>query len=227
MPRGAILLVDDEDKIRKMLGQALRTEGHEVLEASGAREAQRLLGERSVDVLVVDNLMPEMTGLELIRELVSTTPESDRPQLLMTTAHATIESAIEAMKLGALDFLQKPFEIDELLVVVRRALDHQLLRTQHRYLLSERDFFTTINDYYFLYDLNLVKVAKKPEELAGARGFVMSHEQGAVAHPREQAGVREHGRLRDVTSERCQGRGADRVQPVEPETADCDTFQRS
>ncbi len=57
----------------------------------------------------------------------------------MMTAHATVESAIEAMKLGALDYLQKPFEIDELLVVVRRALDHQRLRTEHRYLLSERD----------------------------------------------------------------------------------------
>jgi DNA-binding NtrC family response regulator len=57
----------------------------------------------------------------------------------MMTAHATIESAIEAMKLGAFDYLQKPFEIDELLVVVDRALEHQRLRTQHRYLISERD----------------------------------------------------------------------------------------
>ena len=57
----------------------------------------------------------------------------------MMTAHATVESAIEAMKLGALDYLQKPFEIDELLVVVRRALDHQRLRTEYRYLRSERD----------------------------------------------------------------------------------------
>jgi len=55
------------------------------------------------------------------------------------TAHATVESAIEAMKLGALDYLQKPFEIDELLVVVRRALEHQRLRTEYRYLRSERD----------------------------------------------------------------------------------------
>ena len=54
----------------------------------------------------------------------------------MMTAHATVESAIEAMKLGALDYLQKPFEIDELLVVVRRALEHQRLRTEHRYLLE-------------------------------------------------------------------------------------------
>ena len=83
--------------------------------------------------------MPELSGLELIRELVASTPEGERPQILMMTAHATVESAIEAMKLGALDYLQKPFEIDELLVVVRRALEHQRLRTEHRYLLSERD----------------------------------------------------------------------------------------
>ncbi len=83
--------------------------------------------------------MPEVSGLDLIREIVGSTPESERPQILMMTAHATVESAIEAMKLGALDYLQKPFEIDELLVVVRRALDHQRLRTEYRYLVSERD----------------------------------------------------------------------------------------
>src|SRR4029453_7878827 len=64
---------------------------------------------------------------------------AERPQILMMTAHATIESAIEAMKLGALDYLQKPFEVDELLVVVRRALDHQRLTSHQRYLLHERD----------------------------------------------------------------------------------------
>ena len=83
--------------------------------------------------------MPEVSGLDLIREIVASTPENERPQILMMTAHATVESAIEAMKLGALDYLQKPFEIDELLVVVRRALDHQRLRTEYRYLVSERD----------------------------------------------------------------------------------------
>jgi DNA-binding NtrC family response regulator len=66
-------------------------------------------------------------------------PSEERPQIVMMTAHATIESAIEAMKLGALDFLQKPFEIDELVVVVARAIEHQRLRTQHRYLISELD----------------------------------------------------------------------------------------
>ena len=136
---GSILLVDDEAKIRNALAQALREEGHEVVATGSPREAQRLLTRGTFDVLVVDNLMPELTGLDLIRELVASTPANERPQILMMTAHATIESAIEAMKLGALDYLQKPFEIDELLVVVNRAIDHQRLRTQHGYLLSERD----------------------------------------------------------------------------------------
>jgi len=136
---GAVLLVDDEEKILKTLGRALRAEGHRVVERADAREARRLLADESFDVLVVDNLMPGITGLELIRELVATVPESDRPQIIMMTAHATVADAIEAMKLGALDFLQKPFEIDHLLVTIRRAIEHQRLRTQHRYLISERD----------------------------------------------------------------------------------------
>ncbi|PYQ85651.1 MAG: hypothetical protein DMG03_08530, partial [Acidobacteria bacterium] len=108
--RGSILLVDDEEKILKTLSRALRDAGHEVVDTTSARQAQRLLNARTFDLLVVDNLMPEMSGLDLIRELVAGTPEGERPQILMMTAHATVESAIEAMKLGALDYLQKPFE---------------------------------------------------------------------------------------------------------------------
>jgi len=137
--RGSILLVDDEEKILKTLGRALRDAGHDVMETTSARQAQRLLAERTFDLFVVDNVMPELGGLDLIREFIGATPEGERPQILMMTAHATVESAIEAMKLGALDYLQKPFEIDELLVVVRRALEHQRLRTEYRYLVSERD----------------------------------------------------------------------------------------
>jgi two-component system, NtrC family, response regulator PilR len=136
---GTILIVDDETKILNALASALRKEGHEVVATSSAREAQRLLAQRVFDLLVVDNLMPELSGLDVIRELAASTPEAERPQVLMMTAHATVESAIEAMKLGALDYLQKPFEIDEFLVVVGRALQHHRLRTEHRYLLSERD----------------------------------------------------------------------------------------
>ena len=138
MATASILLVDDEAKILHALGSALRSEGYEVVTAPGGRDAQRLLAQRQFDVLIVDNLMPDLTGLDLIRGL-SAVGEADRPQVLMMTAHASVDSAVEAMKLGALDYLQKPFDVDELLVVVERALELQRLRTQHRYLISERD----------------------------------------------------------------------------------------
>jgi DNA-binding NtrC family response regulator len=138
-PRGSVLLVDDEEKIVRALGRALRDAEHEVVATTSVSEAQRLLAERSFDVFVVDNRMPEKTGLELIRDLAGALPDGERPQVVMMTAHATVESAIEAMRLGAFDYLQKPFDVDELIVVVGRALEHQRLRTQHRYLLSERE----------------------------------------------------------------------------------------
>ncbi len=137
--RGSILLVDDEEKILKALGRALRDAGHEVIETTSAREGQRLLADRQFDLFIVDNVMPQLGGLDMIREYVAASTDGDRAQILMMTAHATVESALEAMKLGALDYLQKPFEIDELLVVVQHALEHQRLRTEYRYLRSERD----------------------------------------------------------------------------------------
>jgi DNA-binding NtrC family response regulator len=139
MTRGAVLVVDDEPKIRGDLAEALRDAGHDVVATGSPREALRLLGERPFDLVVVDNLMPELSGLDLIRDVVATANGGDRPQILMMTAHATVESAIEAMKLGAMDYLQKPFEIDAFLVVAERAIEVSRLRTHHAYLITERD----------------------------------------------------------------------------------------
>jgi DNA-binding NtrC family response regulator len=138
-PRGAILLADDEEKILKRLGRALRDEGHEVVEATTIREAQRHLGERSFDLLVVDNLMPDMTGLELIREMSQSMAAADRPQIVMMTAHGSTQIVREAFKLGVEDFLEKPFEVEELLTLARRAVKSLRLQTQRQYLISERD----------------------------------------------------------------------------------------
>lgn len=136
---GSILLADDEEKILKTLGRALRDDGHEVVTAANARDASRLLAERSFDLLIIDFLMPDCTGMDVIRELAANVPEAERPAIVMMTAHGSIESAVEAMKLGARDYLQKPFEVDELLVLARRALEDQRARTGLNYLLSERD----------------------------------------------------------------------------------------
>ena len=137
---GSILLADDEEKILKRLGRALRDDGHDVVEATTIGEAQRHLGERPFDLLVVDNVMPGgMTGLDLIRELASTTPATERPQIVMMTAHGSTQIVREAFKLGVEDFLEKPFEIDELLVLARRAVRSHRLQNEKHYLISERD----------------------------------------------------------------------------------------
>ena len=137
--RGTILLADDEEKILKRLGRALRDEGHDVVEASSARDAQRHLAERPFDLFVIDNVMPGMSGLELIRELSGSLPEAERPQTVMMTAHGSTQIVREAFKLGVEDFLEKPFEIDELLVLARRAVRSRRLQTEKQYLISERD----------------------------------------------------------------------------------------
>jgi DNA-binding NtrC family response regulator len=136
---GSILLADDEEKILKRLGRALRDEGHEVIEATSIREAQRQLGERPFDLLVVDNVMPGMTGLELIREMAQTMAPAERPQIVMMTAHGSTQIVREAFKLGVEDFLEKPFEVDELLALARRAVKSLRLQTERQYLISERD----------------------------------------------------------------------------------------
>jgi DNA-binding NtrC family response regulator len=137
--RGWILLADDEEKILRRLGRALRDEGHDVIEASSATDARRHLAERPFDLLVVDNVMPGMTGLELVRELAASMPEDERPQTVMMTAHGSTQIVREAFKLGVEDFLEKPFEVDELIVLARRAVRSQRLQTEKQYLISERD----------------------------------------------------------------------------------------
>ena len=131
MPHAAaILLVDDEESILKTLGRALRDEGHEVARPPRARRRRSGCSPSAPSTCSWSTTACRSApGLELIRDLAAAVPEGERPQIVMMTAHATVENAIEAMKLGAFDYLQKPFEVDELLVAVRRALEHQRLRT--------------------------------------------------------------------------------------------------
>ncbi|HXD20303.1 MAG TPA: sigma-54 dependent transcriptional regulator, partial [Vicinamibacterales bacterium] len=86
-----------------------------------------------------DNVMPGLSGLDLIKEVSSTMPEQERPLMVMMTAHGSTQIVREAFKLGIEDFLEKPFEVDELLALARRAVRSQRLQTEKQYLISERD----------------------------------------------------------------------------------------
>ena len=171
-PTGRVLLVDDEEKILKTLGRALRDEGHVVTTASRALDGQRLLVEQSFDLLIIDYRMPDRSGLEVVKELVASTPDGERPAIVMMTAHGSVESAVEAMKLGASDYLQKPFESDELLLTARRALAAQRARTELTYLRSERD---ADFDHYGIIGRSkvMIDISRRIELVAQSRSTVL------------------------------------------------------
>jgi len=171
-PTGRVLLVDDEEKILKTLGRALRDEGHLVTTAARALDGQRLLVEQSFDLLIIDYRMPDRSGMDVVKELVAATPDGERPAIVMMTAHGSVESAVEAMKLGAHDYLQKPFEIDELLLTARRALAAQRARTELSYLRSERD---ADFDHYGIVGRSkvMIDISRRIELVAQSRSTVL------------------------------------------------------
>jgi two-component system, NtrC family, response regulator PilR len=132
--RGDILLVDDERSVRELLAIFLRRAGHRVEAAGGTAEARRALGQREMDVVITDLRMPDGTGLDVLAHAKELHPDT---QVIVVTAYATAETAIAAMKAGAYDYLLKPFKMDEVGLVVERALERRLLRRQNLALRDE------------------------------------------------------------------------------------------
>jgi len=125
--RARLLVVDDEEPQRVMLGRILRRAGFDVVTAANGVEALAELESAAFDLLLTDQRMPEMDGLELLdraRRL-----ETSPPVVLMT-AHGTVSTAVEAMKRGAIDYLTKPFEREELLLVVDKAIRQRRLEDE-------------------------------------------------------------------------------------------------
>ena len=115
-----ILVVDDEPNIIEVLEIVLQDDGMEVLKSNSGREALALLREKDVDVVISDIKMPDFSGVELLREAKQFSPETI---FIMITAFASTETAIEALQHGAYDYITKPFRMEELRAIVRRALD--------------------------------------------------------------------------------------------------------
>ena len=123
-----ILVVDDERSMRELLAIVLRREGYEVLLADNGQAAIDLLGRESVDVLISDINMPDMSGVEVLRAAKNV----DQDILgIMITAFASTETAVEAMRLGACDYLSKPFDVDLLKMKVREKVENRQLRQEN------------------------------------------------------------------------------------------------
>src|SRR5574341_1244622 len=126
-----ILVVDDEKGVRESLNKVLSKEDYRVLEADSAEVALVICRKEFVNLVITDLKMPDMDGLELLRALKLLLPDL---AVIMMTAYGTIEKAVEAMKEGASDFILKPFKRFELEKSISKALEHQSLLLENRYL---------------------------------------------------------------------------------------------
>jgi DNA-binding NtrC family response regulator len=129
-----LLIAEDEANLRMVMQKELERLGYEVIAVPDGEEALRRLEENAADVLLCDINMPRMDGMELLRRL---TERANPPEVIMLTGHATVETAIEAMKLGAYDYLSKPYRLTELDALVKRAAEKRKLRVDNQRLRAQ------------------------------------------------------------------------------------------
>ena len=130
-----LLVVDDEKNLRLVVQKELSRQGHTVETASDGEEAWELLEAEDFDVVLCDINMPRLDGMGLLRRLCD--QNQNRPEVIMLTGQATVETAIEAMKLGAYDYLTKPYRIAELSVLVEQAAEKQVLKVDNQRLRAQ------------------------------------------------------------------------------------------
>src|SRR5579883_872187 len=128
MPKGSILVVDDESEIREGLELLLKTEGYQVASAENAQSGLARLGEEPFDLLLLDVSLPDRNGIELLKEIRLLNPHLP---IVLITAYGSIEMALAAFKSGAMDYITKPWSNDELLAQVAQAVEAHRLREEN------------------------------------------------------------------------------------------------
>jgi len=124
MAEATVLIVDDEQEFRETISQRLQNRGFNVNTAANGKEALDSLEGYIYDAIVLDMLMPEMDGIETLKRIRQTHPEM---QIILLTGHATVQKGVEAVKLGAMDFLEKPADIETLTAKIQEAKAKRLL----------------------------------------------------------------------------------------------------
>src|SRR5689334_7020480 len=126
-----ILIIDDEKAIRKTLTEILSFEGYKIDEASDGEEGLKTFKDKTYDVVLCDIKMPKLDGIEFLQKAGEINP--DIP-IIMISGHGNIETAVEAVKKGAFDFIQKPPDLNRLLITIRNAMDKGSLVTEAKVL---------------------------------------------------------------------------------------------
>jgi len=128
-----ILIVDDEPAVRNALREWFRKDGFDADSAGDGHEALKMMADRSWDIFLLDVKMPKMDGIELQRRIMEIEPHA---VVIMITAYASVDTAVEALKHGAFDYLTKPIDPDDLSRIVRKAVEHQKLKAENHQLRS-------------------------------------------------------------------------------------------
>ncbi|MFZ0391160.1 MAG: sigma-54 dependent transcriptional regulator [Calditrichia bacterium] len=138
-----ILIVDDEPTIRETLSVVLNEEGYNAETAANGQEALEKLTENNFDLVITDLKMPEIGGIELLEKIKQKAP---RTSVMIITAYATVESAIQALRLGAYDYMIKPLEFDDVILRIQRLIEHRELINENEFLRREvQDKFSFSN----------------------------------------------------------------------------------
>ncbi|MBW2092668.1 MAG: response regulator [Deltaproteobacteria bacterium] len=124
-----VLLVDDEEDFLEALAERMQLRGMDVSTTTSAREALKMTEKESYDAIVLDLMMPEMDGLEVLKVIKAKNPEL---QIILLTGHATVEKGIAAMKLGAMDFIEKPADLETLTEKIREAQAQKLILVEKK-----------------------------------------------------------------------------------------------
>ena len=168
MPSARILVVDDERSVRELLDITLRQEGYDVTVAIGGEAAVRALDEATFDLVITDLRMRGMDGLGVLRAVKERAPQT---VVLMITAYASTDTAVEAMKLGAYDYVTKPFKLDELRLTIANSLERKRLHEENqalkRQLHKERGFANFVGRSRRMLDIfeTIRKIADSPSNV--------------------------------------------------------------
>jgi two-component system, NtrC family, response regulator AtoC len=195
-----ILILDDDKFILDSLGEFLTMEGYQVFGAGEFEEAKRILTEQSIQIVITDLNMPNITGLEFLRYVRSHFPQA---VVMVITAFGSIESAVDAIKLGAYDYLTKPIIDDELRMSIERALHQQALQAENlalkKQLKQQNEFCEMVGR-----DHQMQKVFELVEAVASTSTTVLvTGESGTgktlVAHAIHQRSPRREGPFVEVS----------------------------
>ncbi len=122
MNKGRVLVVDDEDIVRTSCSRALSPEGYEVKLAKNGYDGLKMIEEDKFDIVLTDLKMPDMDGIEVLRRIKEEWPDVE---VIIITGYQTVDTAVKSIKLGAFDYIEKPFTPDALIAAVTKAMEHK------------------------------------------------------------------------------------------------------